>query len=47
MHTCQRADCIYIDKNFEITENTYEAIIRPLTMSYHYFNLKENKDNDE
>ncbi len=47
MHTCQRADCIYIDKDFEITENTYEAIIRPLTMSYHYFNLKENRDNDE
>ena len=46
MHTCQRADCIYIDKDFEITENTYEAVIRPLAMSYHYFNLKENKDND-
>lgn len=47
MHTCQRADCIYIDENFGITDNTYEAIIRPLAMSYHYFNLKENKDNDE
>ena len=46
MHTCKRADCIYIDKDFGITENTYEAVIKPLAMSYHYFNLKENKDND-
>lgn len=47
MHTCTRYDCIYIDKDFEITDNTYAAVIKPLAISYHYFDLKENKDNDK
>lgn len=39
-----RADIIYVDENFPISQNIYDAIFRPMLMGYHKFRLKEPEE---
>ena len=38
-----RADIIYVDELFPISQNIYDAIFRPMLMGYHKFRLKESE----